>query len=167
MIYLCSKYVKNCNIFGQILNIWVKLILKKNPIFFFNVQLCLRTLKVLALKICGVLFRSFNSTDVPHSETIKNILPKRELQLLTRSFIFYPDYFVTYIHFYTGTYLDFKYLSTYFKDQVHNVCFKVRLYYQRRNCLHCAAENSIRIPNFQVRPKHILSATSAQFFRFP
>ena len=30
MICLCSKYVKNCNIFGQILNIWVKLILKKN-----------------------------------------------------------------------------------------------------------------------------------------
>ena len=27
---LYSKYVKNCNIFGQILNIWVKLILKKN-----------------------------------------------------------------------------------------------------------------------------------------
>ena len=35
MIYLCSKYVKNCNIFGQILNIWLKLILKKKiPIFF-------------------------------------------------------------------------------------------------------------------------------------
>ena len=35
MIYLCCKYVKNCNIFGQILNIWVKLILKKKiPIFF-------------------------------------------------------------------------------------------------------------------------------------
>ena len=38
MIYLCSKYVKNCNIFGQILNVWVKLILKKKIwIFFFNV----------------------------------------------------------------------------------------------------------------------------------
>ena len=49
MIYLCCKYVKNCNIFGQILNIWVKLILKKkNSIFFFNVYLCLRTPKVLA-----------------------------------------------------------------------------------------------------------------------
>ena len=34
MICLCSKYVKNCNIFGQILNIWVKLTLKKNSIFF-------------------------------------------------------------------------------------------------------------------------------------
>ena len=36
MIYLCSKYVKNCNIFGQILNIWAKLILKKNFNFFFQ-----------------------------------------------------------------------------------------------------------------------------------
>ena len=36
MICLCSKYVKNCNIFGQILNIWVKLILKKNFNFFFQ-----------------------------------------------------------------------------------------------------------------------------------
>ena len=34
MICLCSKYVKNCNIFGQILNIWLKLILKKNHFFF-------------------------------------------------------------------------------------------------------------------------------------
>ena len=33
---LYSKYVKNCNIFGQILNIWVKLILKKNFKFFFQ-----------------------------------------------------------------------------------------------------------------------------------
>ena len=30
---------------------------------------------------------------------------------------------------------------------------------QRGNSLHCMAENSIPIPNFQVRPKHILSAT--------
>ena len=36
MICLCSKYVKNCNIFGQILNIWVKLILKKNFKFYFQ-----------------------------------------------------------------------------------------------------------------------------------
>ena len=34
MICLCSKYVKNCNIFGQILNNWVKLILKKFHFFF-------------------------------------------------------------------------------------------------------------------------------------
>ena len=61
---LYSKYVKNCNIFGQILNIWVKLILRKISIFFFNVYLCLRTLKVLALKICAVLFRSVSTTDV-------------------------------------------------------------------------------------------------------
>ena len=33
---LCSKYVKNCNIFGQILNIWVKLILKKKFQIFFS-----------------------------------------------------------------------------------------------------------------------------------
>ena len=32
--------------------------------------------------------------------------------------------------------------------------------------LHCTAKNSIPIPNFWVRPKHILSATSAQFFRY-
>ena len=37
---------------------------------------------------------------------------------------------------------------------------------QRGNSLHCTAENSIPIPNFQVRPKHILCATSAQFFRY-
>ena len=37
---------------------------------------------------------------------------------------------------------------------------------QRGNSLHYTAENSIPIPNFQVWPKHILSATSAQFFRF-
>ena len=37
---------------------------------------------------------------------------------------------------------------------------------QRGNSLHCTAENSIPIPNFYVRPKHILSATSAQFFRY-
>ena len=30
---------------------------------------------------------------------------------------------------------------------------------QRENSLHCTAKNSIPIPNFQVRPKHILSAT--------
>ena len=35
MIYLCSKSVKNCNIFWQILNIWVKLILKKKKLTFF------------------------------------------------------------------------------------------------------------------------------------
>ena len=32
--------------------------------------------------------------------------------------------------------------------------------------LHYTAENSIPIPNFLVQPKHILSATSAQFFRY-
>ena len=36
MIYLCNKYVKNCNIFGQILNIWVKMILKKKIQIFFQ-----------------------------------------------------------------------------------------------------------------------------------
>ena len=36
MICLCSKYFKNWNIFGQILNIWVKLILKKKLNFFFQ-----------------------------------------------------------------------------------------------------------------------------------
>ena len=30
---------------------------------------------------------------------------------------------------------------------------------QRGKSLHCTAKNSIPIPNFQVRPKHILSAT--------
>ena len=67
MICLCSKYVKNYNIFGQILNIWVKLILKKKKnLFFFQ---CLALPKdpqslVLALKICAVLFRSASTTDV-------------------------------------------------------------------------------------------------------
>ena len=37
---------------------------------------------------------------------------------------------------------------------------------QRGNSLHCTAENSIPIPNFQVWPKHILSATLAQSFRY-
>ena len=37
---------------------------------------------------------------------------------------------------------------------------------QRGNSLHCTAENSLPLPNFQVRPKQILSATSAQFFRY-
>ena len=37
---------------------------------------------------------------------------------------------------------------------------------QRGNSLHCTAENSIPIPNFLVWPKHILSATLAQFFRY-
>ena len=36
MICLCSKYFKNWNIFGQILNIWVKLILKKKFEIFFS-----------------------------------------------------------------------------------------------------------------------------------
>ena len=35
MICLCSKYFKNWNIFGQILNIWVKMILKKKIWKFF------------------------------------------------------------------------------------------------------------------------------------
>ena len=39
-------------------------------------------------------------------------------------------------------------------------------YAQRGNSLHCTAENSIPMPNFQVRPEHILSATSAQFFTY-
>ena len=34
------------------------------------------------------------------------------------------------------------------------------------NCLHCTAENQLPLPNFKVRTKHILSATSAQIFRF-
>ena len=37
---------------------------------------------------------------------------------------------------------------------------------QRGNSLHCTAENSLPLPNFQVRPKHILSATPVQIFRF-
>ena len=37
---------------------------------------------------------------------------------------------------------------------------------QRGNCLYCTAENSIPIPNFEVRSKHILSTTSAQFFGY-
>ena len=37
---------------------------------------------------------------------------------------------------------------------------------QRGNSLHCTAENSLPLPNFYVRPKHILSATSAQNFSF-
>ena len=37
---------------------------------------------------------------------------------------------------------------------------------QREKNLHYTAENSIPILNFKVRPKHILSATSAQFFRY-
>ena len=36
MICLCSKYVKNCNIFGQIRNNWAKLILKKIFKLFFQ-----------------------------------------------------------------------------------------------------------------------------------
>ena len=35
-----------------------------------------------------------------------------------------------------------------------------------RNHLHCTPENKFPIPNFQVRPKHVLSAASAQNFRF-
>ena len=35
-----------------------------------------------------------------------------------------------------------------------------------RNLLWCTVENPLSGPNFQVRPKHILSATSAQFFRY-
>ena len=37
---------------------------------------------------------------------------------------------------------------------------------QRGNSLHCTAENSIPIPNFQVWWQHILSATSAKIFRY-
>ena len=37
---------------------------------------------------------------------------------------------------------------------------------QRENSLYCMAENSIPIPNFMVPPKHILSATLAQFSNF-
>ena len=37
---------------------------------------------------------------------------------------------------------------------------------QRGNSLHCTAKNSLPLPNFQLRPKHILSATLAQFFRY-
>ena len=35
-----------------------------------------------------------------------------------------------------------------------------------RNLLWCTVENPLSSPNFQVRPKHILSATSAKIFRF-
>ena len=37
---------------------------------------------------------------------------------------------------------------------------------QRGNSLHCTAKNSLPLPNFQVRLKHILSATLDQFFRY-
>ena len=33
-------------------------------------------------------------------------------------------------------------------------------------CLHCTAENPLQLPNIQVRLRHILSAKSAQIFRF-
>ena len=35
------------------------------------------------------------------------------------------------------------------------------------NRLHCTAKNPLPLPNFLVRPKDILSATSAKIFRFP
>jgi hypothetical protein len=37
---------------------------------------------------------------------------------------------------------------------------------QRGYKLHCRAEYSNPVPNFKVRLKHILSATSSQFFRY-
>ena len=37
---------------------------------------------------------------------------------------------------------------------------------QRENSLHCTAENSLPLPNCMVWRQHILSATSAQFFRY-
>ena len=36
---------------------------------------------------------------------------------------------------------------------------------QKGKSLHCMAEDLIPIANFQVQPKHILSAASAQFFK--
>ena len=36
----------------------------------------------------------------------------------------------------------------------------------RRNSFYCTAKNSLPLPNFQVRPNHILFATSSQFFRY-
>ena len=83
MICLCSKYVKNCNIFGQILNIWVKLILKKNS------KLCLRTLKVLVLKICTVLFRLVSTTDVGDCETLQYKKIKSMLEIGLRDSLLY------------------------------------------------------------------------------
>ena len=37
---------------------------------------------------------------------------------------------------------------------------------QRGNSLHWTAKNTISIPNFHVRPKHISSATSTKFYRY-
>ena len=37
---------------------------------------------------------------------------------------------------------------------------------QRGNSLYCTPENSLPLPNFLVRPMHILSATSTQFIRY-
>ena len=37
---------------------------------------------------------------------------------------------------------------------------------QRGNSPHCTAKNSLPLPNFWVRPRHILSSTSAQLFRY-
>ena len=37
---------------------------------------------------------------------------------------------------------------------------------QKGNILHCTANNSLTLPIFLVWPKHILSARSAQFFRY-
>ena len=37
---------------------------------------------------------------------------------------------------------------------------------QRGNSLHCMSKNSLPLPNCLRRPKHVLSATSTQFFRY-
>ena len=69
MICLCSKYVKNCNIFGQILNIWVKIILKKNFNFFFQRLALPKDPQSFGSQNLRRPLWSVNSTEVPHSET--------------------------------------------------------------------------------------------------
>ena len=68
------------------------------------------------------------------------------------------NHYITKILFYQ------KWLDT--KERL-NVCLTARTITQRwGNPFHCMAENPLPLPIFQLRLKHILSATSAQIFRY-
>ena len=78
-------------------------------------------------------------------------------------------YPLTMFSFYIWQDISAKNWQMVFKNKIilHFKCQKPRTTdAQRGNSLLCTAENSIPIPNSSVRPKHILSATSAKFFRY-
>ena len=85
MICLCSKYVKNCKIFGQILNIWVKLISKEKFKKKFQCLALPKDLQSFGSQNLRCPFWSVSTTDVGECgpEPFLKVFTRKVLALCT------------------------------------------------------------------------------------